>query len=114
MMELGTQSRWLVLSAANLNTWLASMRPGDILQYYRGFLALDREPLRSRLSNRDRVALVRIAELALSAQNESLVDLVQKRNGPCDYSYLMIARRRAGGAVIKRKQDRTAVAGGMP
>jgi len=73
--------------------WLAQAAPGDTLEYYRGFLMVDRIP-RGRLPEGDRTELMRIARRALWAAEQGLVHLVQKRHGADDYSYVAIARPR--------------------
>ncbi|MBF0093036.1 MAG: hypothetical protein HQL34_00670 [Alphaproteobacteria bacterium] len=77
-----------------LSTWIGNAFPGDALEYHRGFLALDGSPVLSRLAERDRHQLNRIANCALAAAANGLADLLQRRNGPDDFSYLIIARRR--------------------
>jgi hypothetical protein len=68
--------------------WLGQARRGEAIVYHRGFLAADR----SCPPNRD---LNRLAKRALWAAEQGLVDLVQRRHGPEDTSYLAIARCRA-------------------
>ena len=67
--------------------WLGQARPGDAVVYHRGFLAVDRR----RIPNRD---LNRLANRASWAATCGLVDLLQRRHGFEDLSYLAIARRR--------------------
>ena len=74
--------------------WLGAARPGDRLCYHRGFLAVDCDPATSGLSGEDRAELHRLAQRALFAAETGLADLVQRRNGPGDFSYLIVARRR--------------------
>ncbi len=73
--------------------WLGQAPPGDILQYHRGFLALDREPHHARMAKKDRDELIRMCRRAHWAAEQGLAHLVQRRHGDGDYSYLMIARR---------------------
>lgn len=84
----------LHLTEVELCGWLGQASPGDILEYHRGFLALDREPHAGRLSAKDRAELVRMAGRAHWAAERGLAHLVQRRYGPDDYSYLLIARPR--------------------
>jgi hypothetical protein len=74
--------------------WLGQASPGDILQYHRGFLAIDREPMHGRLPKNDRDELIRMCRRAHWAAEQGLAHLVQRRHGDGDYSYLMIARPR--------------------
>ena len=72
--------------------WLGQAAPGDVLEYHRGFLALDTTPHGTRLSERDRAELSRVARRARWASERRLVHLVQRRHDADDYSYLAIAR----------------------
>ena len=88
-------SRVLITEVA-MCKWLGAACPGDILQYHHGVLALDTTPDGSRLSAEDRAELCRVARRAMWAWEKGLAHLVQRRHGPDNYSYLLIARRRAG------------------
>ena len=68
--------------------------PGETLEYYRGYLVVDAIPHGSRLPEQDRAELSRVARRALWAADRGLAHLVQRRHGPDDYSYLVIARLR--------------------
>jgi len=74
--------------------WLGQASPGDVLQYHRGFLAIDREPHSHRLPQNERTELIRMCSRAHWAAERGLVHLVQRRHSECDYSYLLIARPR--------------------
>lgn len=80
--------------------WLGAASPGDVLEYHRGFLALDREPHVRRLPAQDRAELVRMAGRALWAAERGFAHLVQRRLGPDDFSYLIIARPRTKRADV--------------
>lgn len=67
--------------------WLGQAQPGDAVVYHRGILAADRR----RIPNRD---LNRLANLASWAATCGLVDLLQRRHGFEDASYLAVARQR--------------------
>lgn len=82
----------LGLSEPELCGWLSTAAPSDTLEYHRGFLALDVRPDCSRLALADRTTLARVAGRAYWAAEKGCVHLVQRRHGPEDYSYLMIAR----------------------
>ena len=58
------------------------------------FLALDRSRESSALSEGDRQALRRLANLAMRLSNRGLIDLVQRRICRDRFSYLAIARPR--------------------
>lgn len=80
------------LTEMDLCGWIGQARPGDVLEYHRGFLALDIVPVASRLAPEARQALAAMARRALWAAEQDLVHLVQCRNGPDDFSYLAVAR----------------------
>jgi hypothetical protein len=79
----------------DLLAWLGQAAVGDVLEYYRGFLAMDTFSHGSHLAAHDRVELVRLAQRAWFASERGLIHLVQRRHGPDDYSYLAIARAKS-------------------
>jgi hypothetical protein len=80
------------LTEMDLCGWISQAMPGDVLEYYRGFLAMDTFSHVSHLSAHDRAELVRLARRALLASERELIHLVQRRHAADDYSYLAIAR----------------------
>ena len=80
--------------------WLGEAAPGAILEYHRGFLALDtfgdtRSP--------ERHALRDLARRAAWAADRRLIHLLQKRHGPRDFGYLAVKRpnpRRKAWALV--------------
>jgi hypothetical protein len=86
------------ISPAELNRWLLRAQPGQQLEYHGGHLVWDRSPA-SSLAEHDRRALARIADAAFQAAEQGQVHLVQRRNGPFDFSYLAIKPSRGAGAV---------------
>lgn len=78
----------LVTTELAFIAWINQAMPGDVLEYHRGFLAFDV----SRLCVPDRVELLKLAHRAMRGVGLGLVHLVQRRNGPNDFSYLAIAR----------------------
>jgi hypothetical protein len=81
------------ISLAGFNHWLLRARPGQQLEYHRGMLTRDRSR-GSGLSEQERRALARIADAALRAAEDGLVHLVQRRNGPFDFSYVAVCTDR--------------------
>lgn len=75
--------------------WLGAAKPGDQAVYHRGFLAIDVAAATDRLTEHGRNELLRTAGCAMRAAEAGLVDLVQHRHEPGDYSYLIVARRKA-------------------
>ena len=77
------------LTAGRFWSWLARAEPGAVLEYHRGLLFLDRSPA-SELSEDERRTVAKIADAAVGAAENRLVHLVQRRNGPFDFSYVAI------------------------
>lgn len=82
----------VILGEMDFLGWLGQAQPGDMLEYHRGFLALDTIRDGSRLPERERAELSRVAHRAWWASETNLVHLVQRRWAKDNYSYLAIAR----------------------
>jgi hypothetical protein len=80
--------------------WIGQAAPGEALEYYRGFLAMDKFSQAKRLTERERAELVRLARRAWCASEQKLIHLVQRRHGADDYSYLAIARPKPASASL--------------
>lgn len=93
------QNTTSVLAPEAFRGWLKRAGPGQQLEYYRGYLVRDRWPT-SDPSEDERRALGRLAEAAWRAADEGLVDLVQRRNGEFDFSYLAIKRGQPVAAAV--------------
>ena len=87
----------LAVDETGFCTWLGQARPGESFAYHRGFLLLDSVRGASLFSERDRHELLRLRKRARWAEEQGLAHLIQKRNGPDDYSYLAVARPRPAG-----------------
>ena len=72
--------------------WVAQAAPGDRLEYHRGFLVLDNFAMFSRLDDKDRAELGKLASRAFWAAEQGLVHLVQERVGPDHFAYIAVAR----------------------
>ncbi len=83
-----------------LCAWLGQAAPGDIIEYHRGFLAIDAVPQSARLPERQRQELVRVARRAIWAADNGFAHPVQRRHGTDDYSYFLIARPRPRGRCV--------------
>ena len=88
----------LLVNHQYLRAWLLTAEAGDVLEYHRGFLAIDRLPPGSRLHAQDASELDRVAKAAMAAADAGRAHLVQRRHGEGDYSYLIAARARPPGA----------------
>ena len=87
------------LSEIELCAWIAQAEPGAILEYYRGFLALDRTAFGRFGDTPARAALAQLGSRAHDLAERGLVHLVQLRHAAEDYSYFAIARPRREGAL---------------
>jgi hypothetical protein len=87
------------LNEIELCAWIAQAEPGAVLEYYRGFLALDRTAFGRFADTQARAELALLGSRAHDLAERDLVHLVQFRHGPEDYSYLAISRARSKGAL---------------
>jgi hypothetical protein len=93
-------SNGLSITVADLCRWISEASSGDSLEYHRGFLMIDTNPLVSRLPEMERAELCRVAQRARQAVDNGLTHLVQRRHGPHDFAYLIIARSHPPGLPI--------------
>ena len=87
------------LSEIELCAWIAQAEPGAVLEYHRGYLALDRTPFGRFADTLARAALGLLGSRAHDLAERGLVHLVQHRHGTEDYSYFAVARARSRGAL---------------
>ena len=83
-----------------LCAWVAQAAPGDVLEYHRGFLGVDRAAYCQPSSAADRAELSRMSNRALQLAARGLVHLVQRRLGPDSFSYLAVMRPRLNTAPL--------------
>lgn len=88
----------LTITEIEFCAWLSQAEPGDVLEYHRGFLAVDTVPISERLPERERAELARVARRAWWAAEHNLVYLLQRRHGPESFGYLAIASTRPKNA----------------
>ena len=86
--------------------WVGQAEPSDRLEYYRGYVAVDRAKGGSDLGDRKRRELAAIADRALALAQEGRLLVVQKRHGPGDYSYYAIKTGNRGPCEKNRPHDR--------
>ncbi len=70
--------------------WLVDAKPGDMLAYYRGHLAFDRDHLQSGLGEFRRLKLNHLADRVMETYERRQVLLVQRRIAKNDWLYLAI------------------------
>ncbi|MGA8293869.1 MAG: hypothetical protein WB820_15505, partial [Rhodoplanes sp.] len=83
-----------IVTEIDFCAWLSQAEPGHTLEYHRGFLVLDTDPIISKLPRLQRLELIQVASRARWASNERLVHLLQRRLDDSQFSYLAIARER--------------------
>jgi hypothetical protein len=79
-------------TTATFRTWCARARPGERIEYYRGYLATDRSKGTSSLTEAERRKLTAVADHALALSDQGNLHLLQERHGNGDYSYWAVAR----------------------
>lgn len=84
----------IVVSDIQFCAWIAQAGLGDALAYHRGLLALDASPHGQTFQGQNRKELGRVARRVWWAAEQGLIHLLQRRNGPDDFTYLAIARPR--------------------
>jgi len=94
-MSSGASARVRAESARHLDEdgfcrWVGQADPGDVIEYHRGHLAVDRARETSPLDAATRRELGRTADRALRLAAEGRVVLVQRRLGQDGFSYLAI------------------------
>ena len=82
------------ISEIGFCSWLAQAAPGDLLEYHRGFLCLDRGGFGATLKSDCSRTLNIVAKRAFDLAERGFVHLVQRRLGADSFSYLAIARPR--------------------
>jgi hypothetical protein len=87
------------VSEIELCAWIAQAEPGAVIEYNRGFLALDRTAFGRFADTPARAALSLLGARAHDLAERGLVHLVQHRHGPEDYSYFAVARPRGKRAL---------------
>ena len=90
--SIGMKNTSLVLTEVEFRQWLKSASPGDVIIYHEGFLALDADAEATRLPDRQRAELARVANCAWRAAEHGLIHLVQRRQGHSECRYIAIAR----------------------
>jgi hypothetical protein len=86
----------MLVNEEGLRTWLGQANAGDVLEYHRGYLAMDRVA-GSRLGEEARRELDRVANKLFALASSSHGHLLQRRHGDGDYSYLFVVRPSRSG-----------------
>tara|TARA_R110002167_G_C12707254_1_gene655194 strand:+ start:14531 stop:14887 length:357 start_codon:yes stop_codon:yes gene_type:complete len=80
------------LDETSFCAWVAQAKPGDALEYHRGFLCLDRGSSTQEQRTKRQIKLDEMAERALELAERGFVHLLQQRVGEARFRYLAIAR----------------------
>jgi hypothetical protein len=84
----------MLVSDEEVRQWLQEAKPGQALQYFRGFLARAANGLHQSLRDVECEEVARVADRLWRAAHHKRVHLVQLRHGPEDFTYIAIARER--------------------
>lgn len=80
------------LDETSFCAWVAQAKPGDALEYHRGFLCLDRGCPEPQAPSPNQTKLDMMAERALELSERGFLHLVQQRLGDASFRYLAIVR----------------------
>jgi len=73
--------------------WAAQAAPGEMFEYHRGFLGVDRTGGGRPMSAARRTELIRTSDHALQLAEAGVVDLIQRRLASDTFCYLAVMRR---------------------
>lgn len=89
-----------VLDEVEFCAWVAQGKPGDMLAYHQGFLAVDLGLLSRTLPEAQRAVLSRMSTRAQNLAQRGFLHLVQRRLAPDQFLYVAIVRPRASAAPV--------------
>jgi hypothetical protein len=84
----------MLVSDEEVRQWLQEAKPGQVLHYFRGFLARAADGRHQLLREVECQDVARFAGRLWRAAHHKRVHLVQRRHGPEDFTYIAIARER--------------------
>jgi len=87
-----THAVHFVSTVNEFKLWLAEAKPGERAEYHRGFLFEDTEPAVTSLDQEAMEEAQKTAACARYAQNVGHIELIQRKHGAFNYSYLAIAK----------------------
>lgn len=85
----------LPLTLGDLERFLSTAKAGDTIEYFRGFLCLDRGAC-SRFGDNAGEELDHIATALMAMAEAGDVHLLQRRHGPFNYEYIAVMAGRSG------------------
>lgn len=83
----------IVVTEARIRHRLANAFAGEVIMYFRGFLAMGKADGHSFLREADRQEVVKVASYLWRAAQHGHVHLLQIRHSVGDYTYLAVVRR---------------------
>jgi len=81
-----------IWTLGDIGDWVARAAPGQMLEYHRGYLVLDRG-VGSRLGEDAGDGLDQVAIAVMEMAKAGRVHLIQRRHDRCDYSYIAVMAR---------------------
>jgi len=88
------------LDETSFCAWVAQAKPGDTLEYHRGFLCLDRGSTEQGNKDPHQIKLDEMAARAFGLAERGFLHLLQQRIGDASFRYLAIARSCPEGQAI--------------
>ena len=96
-----------IINDAKARHWLKQAEPPQQLPYFQGSLACGTDSAGRPLPEAERQALMRIASWLWRAAQRGVVDLVQRRQGPMNWTYIAIARSSPVGSRRRNNSPHT-------
>jgi hypothetical protein len=81
-----------------VSQWLQEAKPGQAIQYFEGHLGPGTDAMGLPLPESERQAVARVADRLWRAAQHDLVHLLQRRQGPTNWSYIAVAGRKRAPA----------------
>ena len=91
-MRIAVIGMFVSISEAEVRRWLREAEPGQVMRYFRGFLARGANAQGEVLSEQECGELSRVATHLWCAAQRKHIHLVQFRHGPEDFTYIAVAR----------------------
>ena len=88
------------LNETSFCAWVAQARPGDVLEYHRGFLCLDRGTPEQTNKKPHQIQLDEMSARAFDLAERGFLHLLQQRVGDACFRYMAIARTSPEGQTI--------------
>lgn len=93
------------LTDIELCAWIGQAMPGEKLEYHRGFLSIDANPLCQAIDPANRRRIDGLARAAYRACDAGLIHLVQHRRGDGDFAYIAVTRPKPNPKPRRSRHD---------